>query len=1097
MRETASYCSARDLSWRGEYADAADLLLHALRAEVAPSELSLGCVRMLLRMGDVRRALEVIDAIDPEGCDPGLRLRLEMERQWIRCLNEFDLRGAAREVDRLWAKATTDAIELSERADALVVRLRVLRAAGIYRELSGERLASLPAELETAAATLLDAGWIDEAFAAKSLLAGWSIDAEPNAFLRLAKEAEHHGLLHEAGYSLVSEAERILKQGAPAADVQGVLDKALHCFQLAFNETGELDVARVAAELRIDRFGTSLSELEDVLTEYASRRLLSRQLTVVASLSVAAHHRGDLEEAGRYRRLEREIALQSGLLMARVNGLLAEAEILMRQRRLGDAIDVCEGALSAPLPRVMLGNFEQFLATVYSFSGDKERVGEHLSRAMALYDEVGAEDFASIIVTKQVNESVSSRFDRELRVGERLAEEWAERDWGRGYFEAAAVKFQLLAQVRMQLFRKSRTHGGLLMLLDSAADALNSARLAAERLQGAVLAREHGNTNQLRGQLALLRKDNPGAEAAYVEATELFDNAGLEMQAANSRYIVGCLKLNASADATRQGHIDDAVAAFSAAEGNFKTALRYYEDNGMRNEAVKARYMLALLYANGRALADQETSKTMAAAARELLGSIGKSIDELRTDGPTDQLFRADLVEETTKAQDLGAKLLSDDVDGFWAVYQKGRGRELARYLSSKTELPPALSAVISADLKLRRLYQLYQYLKARIGSTSGLERLILKEEKAAIENDMAAHPEFLEYLEFESGRPPSLAKVKEALSKEQRRTVLVDWPMSEDAFRLLLTSADGAELKEVSIGGAEIDAAVKELGNWENLRRALIDGPNFLRAFDPLVAPLAEHSAADDHLVLCPTGRLSLLPLHALEVDGVPLIARNLVTYAPSVSFWYRATHYRRRTAKPRDAVFADPVCDLPASPASRELGNRIAKLLGIGAVTGADATREVCLEALKAAHIFHFQGHAEFDRSDQLQSKLHLTGGGITAREIMDLGRVGEIGSVLITLGACESGTTHMAPGDEPFGLASAFLMSGARAVCAPIWPVRDTDAAAFMVAFYESLSAAEDPCVATAYRTAVLKLRDTPGLDAPYHWAPYVLSGDRTIT
>ncbi|MCH9806287.1 MAG: CHAT domain-containing protein [Alphaproteobacteria bacterium] len=221
-----------------------------------------------------------------------------------------------------------------------------------------------------------------------------------------------------------------------------------------------------------------------------------------------------------------------------------------------------------------------------------------------------------------------------------------------------------------------------------------------------------------------------------------------------------------------------------------------------------------------------------------------------------------------------------------------------------------------------------------------------------------------------------------------------------------------------------------------------------------------------------------------------------HLATYAPSISFWYWTKQHRGRTANTKDAVFADPICDLPASPASRTLGERIAELLGLEAITGKSATREACLEALTTANIFHFQGHADFNRSDPLQSKLHLTGGHVTAQQVMNLARSGNDSPALITLGACESGATHMALGDEPLGLASAFLMSGSRAVCAPIWPVRDTDAAIFMEAFYTKLIGADEPCVATAYRAAVLTVRGTPGLEAPYHWAPYVLSGDRWL-
>ncbi|HLM67703.1 MAG TPA: CHAT domain-containing protein, partial [Longimicrobium sp.] len=79
----------------------------------------------------------------------------------------------------------------------------------------------------------------------------------------------------------------------------------------------------------------------------------------------------------------------------------------------------------------------------------------------------------------------------------------------------------------------------------------------------------------------------------------------------------------------------------------------------------------------------------------------------------------------------------------------------------------------------------------------------------------------------------------------------------------------------------------------------------------------------------------------------------------------------------------------------------------------------------------------------------------------------------------------------GDEPLGLFPAFLIAGAQSVLATLWRVSGPSAALAMRHFYDAL----DACAgdrARALRQAMLAVRATPGLEAPYHWAPFVLHG-----
>ena len=62
------------------------------------------------------------------------------------------------------------------------------------------------------------------------------------------------------------------------------------------------------------------------------------------------------------------------------------------------------------------------------------------------------------------------------------------------------------------------------------------------------------------------------------------------------------------------------------------------------------------------------------------------------------------------------------------------------------------------------------------------------------------------------------------------------------------------------------------------------------------------------------------------------------------------------------------------------------------------------------------------------------------------------------------------------------------------ATLWKVTQTSAALVMQQFYDALAATSTMMdKARALQEAMLTVRATPGFDAPYYWAPFVLHGD----
>jgi CHAT domain len=96
-----------------------------------------------------------------------------------------------------------------------------------------------------------------------------------------------------------------------------------------------------------------------------------------------------------------------------------------------------------------------------------------------------------------------------------------------------------------------------------------------------------------------------------------------------------------------------------------------------------------------------------------------------------------------------------------------------------------------------------------------------------------------------------------------------------------------------------------------------MFDEAEFQSLFRPFIAPIAKYCRPGDLLWIVPHDFLHYVPLHAVEIDGQPLIARNPVVYTPSASVLPRAMPGRqprggRGTAPPcsatRAATFRTP---------------------------------------------------------------------------------------------------------------------------------------------------------------------------------------------
>jgi CHAT domain-containing protein len=235
------------------------------------------------------------------------------------------------------------------------------------------------------------------------------------------------------------------------------------------------------------------------------------------------------------------------------------------------------------------------------------------------------------------------------------------------------------------------------------------------------------------------------------------------------------------------------------------------------------------------------------------------------------------------------------------------------------------------------------------------------------------------------------------------------------------------------------------------------------------------EALARADRIRLLPQGALERIDLHALPVDGAPLLARAPVYYGldlPAPKAVTAAASLTRGSA----LIVADPTADLPGAAREEEL---VAKLLsGPRSLLRGQAQRAEVLAELERASLFHFAGHAQFAGLDGMSSELRLADGALSVGDVLSLSRAPE----LVFLSACEGARADVPSLASAFGLAQAFVAAGARAVVAPTRPIADDDARALVSAFYEAL--ASDPArdAPAALRRAVLSsMADGADLDA----------------
>ena len=377
--------------------------------------------------------------------------------------------------------------------------------------------------------------------------------------------------------------------------------------------------------------------------------------------------------------------------------------------------------------------------------------------------------------------------------------------------------------------------------------------------------------------------------------------------------------------------------------------------------------------------------------------------------------------------------------------------------------------------------------------------------------------------------------RIKAAAGKEPLLGMLVDGAPATAAEIIAELPADTALLEYFSLGDslavflvqdAKVDALELKLspGKLKDKVRAYLAGS----ASDPALAgelyrallePVASRVKKARVLVI-PHGPLHRLPFETLVGPEGLQVEKWTISYLQSASLlrYLRLNSVRGGAGGPSAGkrplkllAFADPDTDYDrdGKPNKVRLAHARKEVAAFSpgfresvVLSGDQAKESVIAGLCRGQDVIHFACHGEFYPARPWESKLFLAPGGsgrsakpgsrdglLRAWEIYSLDLKG---NRLVTLSGCETGRNKVQGGDDPVGLATAFLHCGAGALLVSLWKVEDAATAELMRLFYDNWIRHGRERVDALRQAKLAMLKGK--YSHPRQWAAFVFVGDR---
>jgi CHAT domain-containing protein len=198
------------------------------------------------------------------------------------------------------------------------------------------------------------------------------------------------------------------------------------------------------------------------------------------------------------------------------------------------------------------------------------------------------------------------------------------------------------------------------------------------------------------------------------------------------------------------------------------------------------------------------------------------------------------------------------------------------------------------------------------------------------------------------------------------------------------------------------------------------------------LLAPAKNELKDRSHVVIIPDGILNALPFQALiDEQNKHFIESHTVSYAPSVTAliqMMRLADKKRKSKTNTLPLFAMGRGTFPDQaqyrnlelPKAEEQVKSIARLFGVAALTGNEATKAKAIASMGTARYVHFATHGELNEVAPMESAIVLGKGAgddgmLYARELVDM----DLQAELVVLSACDTGLGQQVNGEGILGL------------------------------------------------------------------------------
>ena len=624
----------------------------------------------------------------------------------------------------------------------------------------------------------------------------------------------------------------------------------------------------------------------------------------------------------------------------------------------------------------------------------------------------------------------------------------------------------------------------------------------------------HGRALGLLGQTDEARR-------LLAEASELYTAEGNRLEAAYMTLIEAQL-LYAEGNYQRAAHAAmNAEAPFAEA----RTWGRLLLARWLRGEALRAA---------GQPAAQALLESTLAEArARELsqityrcltsLGMLAQSvgdleaarrafedsvaiIETLRAPLPAEEFRAAFLSDKLTPFSELARlNLATGTPDGAARAFEyveRARSRALVDTLAGVVNAYSRPRDAFEADL-MEQLAQFREELQWYYSQINRADAAVARSPEAtddlyaAVRQREAAVLDIRRRIEQRGGQMPGrlaqqldVARLQRALGQE---AALVEYFSLDGQLLAFLVTDEGVDvIRDLGVEH-EVEAAVAQLRfQIDTLRFAgrgvrrhaaqLTDRArrHLADLHEMLLQPI-ERRLGDRRLVLVPHRALHYVPFHALYDGHQYVVQRRSVSYAPSAAVLLHCLELQQRPIQ--QAVLVG-VAD-EQIPRVRDEVTAIAEILpGSTVLLDGAATAAAVRELAPRADVLHLACHGQFRPDNPLFSSLHLGDGWMTVRDAYEL----DLGCAFVTLSACETGVSAVAPGEELMGLARGFFSAGTASLLVSLWTVDDASTAELMTGVYRGLRDGLRPADALARSQRELIER----YGHPYYWSAFAVHG-----